>query len=241
VWAGRVTGLRFNGLPGDGLGPYRDLYELASCSAADIGHHVLFLMGSAADGERRASSLRGSRVAAQHVHDGKRPERVLLFLAQVAALAGRSWAQTLPGERLLTAERARRARRHGLERLSETLLTFVDRCNQAATPLGWEYTADDLAGLLRRISEHEKTAATCQIGLAASGLTPRGTYRGQGTVDSSPTARRISNGHSLSSWPNASPTQRPVPGGIQTFMLAAEPHTVLTGSGTSAVSPARRM
>jgi transposase len=43
-----------------------------------------------------------------------------------------------------------------LEKLSETLLAFVDRYNQTAKPFSWKYTADDLKNLLRRISEHEK-------------------------------------------------------------------------------------
>jgi transposase len=43
-----------------------------------------------------------------------------------------------------------------LERLSETLLAFVDRYNQTARPFNWGYTAADLKDLLRRISEHEK-------------------------------------------------------------------------------------
>ncbi len=43
-----------------------------------------------------------------------------------------------------------------LEKLSETLLVFVDRYNQTARPFSWKYTAADLTDLLRRISEHEK-------------------------------------------------------------------------------------
>lgn len=43
-----------------------------------------------------------------------------------------------------------------LEKLSETLLAFVDRYNQTAGPFNWKYTADDLKDLLHRISEHEK-------------------------------------------------------------------------------------
>ena len=43
-----------------------------------------------------------------------------------------------------------------LEKLSETLLAFVNRYNQTARPFNWKYTADDLKDLLRRISEHEK-------------------------------------------------------------------------------------
>jgi transposase len=43
-----------------------------------------------------------------------------------------------------------------LEKLSETLLTFVNRYNQTAKPFNWKYTAADLKDLLHRISEHEK-------------------------------------------------------------------------------------
>ncbi len=43
-----------------------------------------------------------------------------------------------------------------LEKLSEILLTFVDRYNQTARPFSWKYTAADLTDLLHRISEHEK-------------------------------------------------------------------------------------
>ena len=53
-----------------------------------------------------------------------------------------------------------------LEKLSETLLAFVDRYNRTAGPLSWKYTADDLKDLLRRISEHEKQDAIEQSGLA---------------------------------------------------------------------------
>jgi transposase len=42
-----------------------------------------------------------------------------------------------------------------LEKLSETLLAFIDRYNQTARPFSWKYTAADLKDLLRRISEHE--------------------------------------------------------------------------------------
>jgi DDE superfamily endonuclease len=52
-----------------------------------------------------------------------------------------------------------------LKKLAETLLAFVDRYNQTAN---WKYTAGDLAGLLRRISEHETTATTRQADLAAA-------------------------------------------------------------------------
>ena len=53
-----------------------------------------------------------------------------------------------------------------LEKLSETLLAFVDRYNRTAEPFSWKYTADDLKDLLRRISEHEKQDAMEQSGLA---------------------------------------------------------------------------
>ena len=55
-----------------------------------------------------------------------------------------------------------------LEKLSETLLAFVDRYNQTARPFSWRYTADDLKDLLRRISEHEKQDTTQQSGLATA-------------------------------------------------------------------------
>ena len=53
-----------------------------------------------------------------------------------------------------------------LEKLSETLLAFVDRYNQTAKPFNWRYTADDLKDLLRRISEHEKQDTKHQTDLA---------------------------------------------------------------------------
>lgn len=43
-----------------------------------------------------------------------------------------------------------------LEKLSETLLAFVDRYNHTAGPFSWKYTAADLKDLLRRIIEHDK-------------------------------------------------------------------------------------
>jgi transposase len=52
-----------------------------------------------------------------------------------------------------------------LEKLSGTLLAFVDRYNQTAKPFSWKYTADDLKDLLRRISEHERANATRQTDL----------------------------------------------------------------------------
>jgi hypothetical protein len=54
-----------------------------------------------------------------------------------------------------------------LGKLSETLLTFVDRYNQTAKPFSWRYTADDLK-VLRRISEHEKKDTTQQSGLVTA-------------------------------------------------------------------------
>jgi transposase len=53
-----------------------------------------------------------------------------------------------------------------LEQLSGTLLAFIDRYNQTATPFNWKYTAADLTSLLRRISEHEQIAVTRQTDLA---------------------------------------------------------------------------
>jgi len=53
-----------------------------------------------------------------------------------------------------------------LEKLSETLLAFVDRYNQTAEPFHWKYTAADLKDLLRRISEHESHDTTRQTDLA---------------------------------------------------------------------------
>jgi transposase len=53
-----------------------------------------------------------------------------------------------------------------LEKLSENLLAFIDRYNRTAGPFSWKYTADDLADLLRRISEHEEHDITQQSGLA---------------------------------------------------------------------------
>ncbi len=53
-----------------------------------------------------------------------------------------------------------------LEQLSRTLLAFIGRYNQTAKPFTWKYTATDLTSLLRRISEHEQTAATRPADLA---------------------------------------------------------------------------
>ncbi len=55
-----------------------------------------------------------------------------------------------------------------LEKLSETLLAFVDRYNQTAEPFNWKYTAADLKDLLRRISEHEEQDTMHQSGLMAA-------------------------------------------------------------------------
>jgi hypothetical protein len=49
-----------------------------------------------------------------------------------------------------------------LDKLSETLLAFIERCDRTAKPFNWKYTADDLYDLLDRISEHEKQDATRQ-------------------------------------------------------------------------------
>jgi len=53
-----------------------------------------------------------------------------------------------------------------LDKLSETLLAFVDRYNQTAAPFNWKYTGADLKALLSRISEHDKQDARRQTGLA---------------------------------------------------------------------------
>jgi transposase len=53
-----------------------------------------------------------------------------------------------------------------LDKLSETLLAFIDRYNRTARPFSWKYTADDLKDLLRRIAEHEKQDNMQQTGLA---------------------------------------------------------------------------
>ena len=55
-----------------------------------------------------------------------------------------------------------------LEQLSGTLLAFVTRYNQTAKPFNWKFTATDLTDLLRRISEHEQTAATHKTDLATA-------------------------------------------------------------------------
>jgi transposase len=49
-----------------------------------------------------------------------------------------------------------------LEKLSETLLAFIERYNRTAKPFNWKYTADNLRDLLDRISEHEKQDAMPQ-------------------------------------------------------------------------------
>ncbi len=53
-----------------------------------------------------------------------------------------------------------------LEKLSETLLAFIDRYNRTAEPFNWKYTADDLKDLLHRIREHEKQDTRRQTDLA---------------------------------------------------------------------------
>ena len=53
-----------------------------------------------------------------------------------------------------------------LEELSQTLLAFTGRYNQAAKPFNWKFTATDLTDLLRRVSEHEQAAAIRQADLA---------------------------------------------------------------------------
>ncbi len=46
------------------------------------------------------------------------------------------------------------------------VIAFIARYNQTARPFSWKYTADDLAGLIRRISEHEEQDTMHQSGLA---------------------------------------------------------------------------
>ena len=53
-----------------------------------------------------------------------------------------------------------------LEKLSETLLAFVDRYNRTAEPFNWKYTAADLKDLLHRIRDHEKQDTRQQTDLA---------------------------------------------------------------------------
>jgi transposase len=55
----------------------------------------------------------------------------------------------------------------GLDELSRTLLAFVDRYNQTARPFSWKFTASDLTGLLRRISEREQPAQPAVLPQAA--------------------------------------------------------------------------
>ena len=45
-----------------------------------------------------------------------------------------------------------------LDELAGTLTAFVDRYNQTVKPFNWKFTASDLTGLLRRLSEHEQPA-----------------------------------------------------------------------------------
>ena len=53
-----------------------------------------------------------------------------------------------------------------VEKLSGTLLAFIERYNRTAQPFSWKYTADDLKDLLRRITEHEKQDTVQQTRLA---------------------------------------------------------------------------
>lgn len=46
--------------------------------------------------------------------------------------------------------------RPGLEELSRTVLAFIDRYNHTARPFNWKFTARDLTGLVRRISERKQ-------------------------------------------------------------------------------------
>ena len=55
-----------------------------------------------------------------------------------------------------------------LDQLSGTLLAFVARYNKTAKPFNWKYTAADLAGLLHRISEHDKNDTAEQNSLVAA-------------------------------------------------------------------------
>jgi transposase len=55
-----------------------------------------------------------------------------------------------------------------LEKLSETLLAFIERYNLTAKPFNWKYTAGDLRDLLRRIGEHEKQDTIRQSELTAA-------------------------------------------------------------------------
>ena len=55
-----------------------------------------------------------------------------------------------------------------LEKLSETLLAFIERYNRTAKPFNWKYTADDLRDLLHRIGEHENQDDTRQSGLTTA-------------------------------------------------------------------------
>jgi hypothetical protein len=55
-----------------------------------------------------------------------------------------------------------------LDKLSETLLSFIDRYNRTAEPFSWKYTADDLRDLLHRLSKHERQDTVPQPGFAAA-------------------------------------------------------------------------
>jgi transposase len=54
-----------------------------------------------------------------------------------------------------------------LEKLSGTLLAFIDRYNQTAKPFNWKYTAQDLKDLLRRITEEHDTGQQPALAVAA--------------------------------------------------------------------------
>jgi hypothetical protein len=45
-----------------------------------------------------------------------------------------------------------------LAHLKHTLLAFINRYNQTASPFNWKFTAADLAELLERISAHQEPA-----------------------------------------------------------------------------------
>ena len=53
----------------------------------------------------------------------------------------------------------------GLGTLSYALLAFVNRYNRTARPFNWNFSADDLTALLRRISQREQAATSQQTAL----------------------------------------------------------------------------
>jgi hypothetical protein len=81
-----------------------------------------------------------------------------------------SWLNQIPVNRDLLLDHPEESRLASdfasLAQLSKTLLAFIDRYNQTAGPFKWKYTAADLAGLLRRISEHDLAAAAHQADLS---------------------------------------------------------------------------